>query len=91
MNEKIRSKRLENENLSIIFLPSYSPQLNPVERFYQEMRKITANQIFENIEVQENLIEKALIDWMKNNEKVKNLCAYDWIIEAWKYKFKYNV
>jgi len=20
---------------------------------------------------------------MKNNEKVKNLCAYDWIIEAW--------
>ena len=57
-----RSKLLENENLSIIFLPSYSPQLNPVERFYQEMRKVTANQIFENIEVQENLIEKALID-----------------------------
>ena len=86
-----RSKQLENEDLSIIFLPSYSPQLNPVERFYQEMRKVTANQIFENIEVQENLIEKALVDWMNNNEKVKNLCAYDWIIEAWKSKFKCNV
>jgi len=82
---------LENENLSIIFLPSYSPQLNPVERFYQEMRKVTANQIFENIEVQENLIEKAFVDWMKNNEKVKNLCSYGWIIEAWKSKFKCNV
>jgi len=52
---------LENEDLSIIFLPSYSPQLNPIERFYQEMRKVTANQIFENIEVQEILIEKALV------------------------------
>ena len=86
-----RSKQLENENLSIIFLPSYSLQLNPVERFYQEMRKVTANQIFENIEVQEILIEKALVDWMNNNEKVKNLCAYDWIIEAWKSKFECNV
>jgi len=47
------------------------------------MRKVTANQIFENIEIQENLIEKVFLDWMKNNEKVKNLCAYDWIIEAW--------
>ena len=64
-----RSKKLKNEDLSIIFLPSYSPQLNPTERFFQEMRKVTANQIFENIEVQENLIEKALIDWMNNNEK----------------------
>ena len=52
---------MENEDLSIIFLPSYSPQLNPIERFYQEMRKVTANQIFENIEVQEILIEKALV------------------------------
>ena len=78
-----RSKRLENEDLSIIFLPSYSPQLNPVERFFQEIRKVTANQIFENIEVQENLIEKALVDWMKNKEKVQNLCSYDWIIEGW--------
>ena len=63
-----------NEDLSIIFLPSYSPQLNPTERFFQE-----------------NLMEKALVDWMKNNEKVKNLCGYDWIIEAWKAKFKCNV
>jgi len=23
-----------------------------------------------------------------NNKKVKNLCDYDWIIEAWKAKFK---
>jgi hypothetical protein len=78
-----KSKKLKNEDLTIIFLPSYSPELNPVERFFQEIRKVTANMIFENINIQERLIENALVDWMKNKENTKQLCGYDWIIEGW--------
>jgi hypothetical protein len=78
-----KSKKLEDKDLTIIFLPSYSPQLNPVERFFQEIRKVTANMIFDNIDIQETLIENALVDWMKNKEKVKQLCGYDWIIRGW--------
>ena len=78
-----KSKKLVNQDLSIKFLPSYSPELNPVERFFQEMRKVTANRIFENIEIQENLINEALEDYMKNRESIKQLCGYDWIIDSW--------
>jgi len=39
--------------------------------------------IFENINIQERLIENALVDWMKNKENTKQLCGYDWIIEGW--------
>ena len=78
-----KSKKLEDEDLTIIFLPSYSPELNPVERFYQEIRKVTANQTFENIEAQEKLINKALINYMKDKESIKQLCCYDWIIQGW--------
>jgi len=39
-----------------------SPELIPVERFFQEIRKVTANMIFENINIQERLIENALVD-----------------------------
>ena len=79
-----RSKKFqEDEDLTIIFLPSYSPQLNPVERFFQEMRKVTANRIFENIAIQEELLEKALSDWMLNTTQTKQLCGYDYIVKSW--------
>jgi len=78
-----KSKKLEDNDLTIIFLPPYSPELNPTERFFQEMRKVTANRIFENIEEQEKLIDEALTDWMNNKEKIKKLCGFHWIIEGW--------
>ncbi|WP_456470916.1 transposase, partial [Caminibacter sp.] len=76
-------KKLEDNDLTIIFLPPYSPELNPTERFFQEMRKVTANRIFENIEEQEKLIDEALTNYMKNKESIKQLCGYEWIIEGW--------
>ena len=78
-----KSKKLENKDLSIKFLPSYSPELNPVERFFQEMRKVTANRIFENIHAQEVLIEQDLKKWINNDNSIKNLCGYDWILTGW--------
>ena len=79
-----RNKKFqEDEDLTIIFLPSYSPQLNPVERFFQEMRKVTANRIFDNIDIQEELLEKALSDWMTNKTQTKQLCGYDYIVKSW--------
>ena len=47
------------------------------------MRKVTANQTFENIEAQEKLINKALVNYMKDKESIKQLCGYDWIIQDW--------
>ena len=43
----------------------------------KEMRKVTANRIFENINAQEGLIEQALNNWMNNEKSIKNLCGYN--------------
>lgn len=67
-----------------IFLPSYSPELNPVERFFGEVRKSTANRHFENIDVQEEIINKEINIFIKNKSKVQKLCGYSWILEQWK-------
>ena len=57
-----RKKELHKMNgLTPIFLPPYSPQLNPVERFFEEIRKTTANRFFKNIDIQKEIIEKELI------------------------------
>ena len=51
----LKNKKLEDDNLTILFLPSYLPELNPTERFFQEIRNVTANKIFENIEDQKKI------------------------------------
>ena len=70
-------------DITPIFLPSYSPELNPVERFYGEIRKSTANRIFQSIDSQENIIYKEVSSWMSDTIKTKKLCAYSWILEQW--------
>lgn len=83
-----RKKELhELDGLTPIFLPSYSPELNPVERFYGEIRKSTANRLFKNIEIQESIIDKEVAIWMADKDKTKKLCGYGWIIEQFELCF----
>jgi transposase len=79
-----RKKELhEIDGLTPVYLPSYSPELNPVERFYGEIRKITANRLFKDIQIQEAIIDKEVATWMNDNDRTKKLCSYEWIIQQW--------
>ena len=67
------------EGVRFVRLPAYSPELNPVERLIEELRKSTANKVFNNLgEVEEVLIE-ALKEYIHNREKVESLCGFSWI------------
>jgi len=80
-----RQKLLQKEHMSLIFLPSYSPQLNPVERFFEEIRKFTANKIFpEGITALSKTIEDAIKELCESFEALKQLTGYQWILEQWK-------
>lgn len=79
-----KKKSLEDiEGISILPLPSYSPQLNPVERFFEELRKTTANRIFANLKEQTNMIEQALNRYVNDSEAVQRLTAYPWITQQY--------
>ena len=70
--------------MTLISLPSYSPQLNPVERYFGEMRKVTANQIFrDGMEALSKTVEKGILALSKNLEAIKTLTGYSWILEQW--------
>lgn len=47
-------------------LPTACPELNPVERFFQELRKHTSNNTFENIKQIDELIIKLVKEYMTN-------------------------
>lgn len=65
----------------IIFLPPYSPKLNPAERFFEEMRRATANQKFETIAAQEAAIEEKLLGLVNDPAAMKRLTGYEWILK----------
>jgi len=76
-------KKIHREipGLIILFLPPYSPELNPTERFFEELRKATANQIFKTIDEQEKAIEEKLNRLADNTESMKQLLGYEWILK----------
>lgn len=69
----------ERERVTCISLPPYSPELNPAERFFEEIRKSTSNQIFETLDDQEKVIEQAVKTFSLDEIKMKQLTGYEWI------------
>jgi transposase len=70
----------EIPGLIVLFLPPYSPELNPTERFFEELRKATANHIFKSIEEQEAAIEEKLRSLADDIKAMKQLLGYKWIL-----------
>ena len=68
------------DNVRLVFLPSYSPELNPVEHFWEELReKHFHNLLFENLSGLEDCLEKALLSYEQNPKEVFSLTSWDWI------------
>lgn len=67
--------------LSVIHLPPYSPELSPAERFFEELRRATANRVFETLDEQETLLAEAIIEWSADAAGMKQLLGYEWVLE----------
>lgn len=77
----------EIPGLIVLFLPPYSPELNPAERFFEELRKATANTIFKTVEDQEKAIEERLNTLADDTDAMKQLTGYVWIRKQAEYVF----
>lgn len=75
-----RSTRLKmTEKLTIEHLPPYSPELNPVERLFKELRRELKNRVFESLEAIEEAVIKAIKPFLKDGSRVKKLTFYGWL------------
>lgn len=75
-----RSSRLALEaNLSLEHLPAYSPELNPAERFFKEIRRELKNRVFDSYEEVERAVVAAITPYLKERERVKRLTCYGWL------------
>jgi hypothetical protein len=68
-------------NLRLLKLPPYSPELNPVEPLWGELReKYFHNRICDSIDALENHLEQALYAMELDPERVRPIVAWPWII-----------
>lgn len=71
--------RGENSNLQLQKLPAACPELNPVERFFQELRKELANQIFETVAAIEQKIQQLLGKYWKEPNLIIRLTSFPYL------------
>ena len=68
------------DTMTVRTLPPYSPQLNPVENIWDDMReKFFANTVFESMDAVENKISEACLHYEENTETVRSITAFLWI------------
>ncbi len=71
------------DNISLDFLPPYSPQLNPVEHIWEEIReKWFQNLVFESLDAVEDRLVEALIALENDQPRVRRMTGFDWIVNS---------
>jgi transposase len=72
-------KVCSQRGFTLVHLPTASPELNPVERLFQELRKQLSNRVFENIDAVENYLSLLLKKYFQNPQLITHLCHYPYI------------
>ena len=77
-----RSKELNiPANVSLLRLPPYSPELNPIETLFSVLKhRHFANRVFENAEHVRKVVEKVWEDFAGRTEEVMRITRRDWAI-----------
>ena len=69
------------ENMAVLFLPPYSPQLNPVKHLWKEVRSaFFANRVFDSSSAVEDQLFDALAYMNANSALVQSFAGFSWIV-----------
>src|SRR5512139_1986170 len=67
--------------MRLVRLPPYSPELNPVEHLWEEIReKWFPNLAFRELDYVEDVLENALHTLEQDPARVASLAGFDWLV-----------
>lgn len=71
------------ENMRLLPLPPYAPELNPVEHLWDELReKDFGNLVFESLDALEDHLEVALREIERDHQRIRSIVAWPWIVDS---------
>ena len=69
------------ENIRLHRLPGYSPELNPQEHLWEELReKEFPNRVFSDMSGVVRTVEAGLPRYASDRDRVRSICAWPWIV-----------
>lgn len=76
-----KAKRLSMpQNIALLFLPPYSPELNPAEKIWQHIKRNFTGKLFTNLSALSKFIEHEVKGMTE--EMVKSTCAYSYFFKC---------
>jgi transposase len=63
-------------------LPPYSPELNPVELLFRQLRQRLANRIFADLQELEATITEVLMEFWQEPAKLQQLTGFGWWLDG---------
>jgi transposase len=70
------------ERVELLRLPAYSPERDPVERWFQEFRRELSNRAFETVELVQEALGQALLPYWEDTARLRRLTGFAWWVEA---------
>jgi hypothetical protein len=77
-----REERVQALGLPLIGLPPYSPELNPAERFFEELRRAVEGESYATLDDKVAAVQALLAEWDADPDRVRSLCGWQWIEDA---------
>jgi len=77
-----RDELVRGLGMPLIGLPPYSPELNPAERVFQEVRRWTEGKVYPSLDDKVEAVEAYLTDLESKPDRVRALAGWDWIEDA---------
>lgn len=69
------------QSMRLLWLPAYSPQCNPVEHIWDEIReKWFANKVFDDMDTVEDTLMDALAILENDKGRITGIAGFDWIV-----------
>jgi DDE superfamily endonuclease len=76
------AKLVRAVGLPPVALPPYSPELNPAERVFEELRRAVEGLVYADIEAKVAAVEAALARLAADPARVRRLVGWSWITQA---------
>lgn len=71
------------DNIYLLTLPPYAPELNPIEHVWDELReKFFHNRVFKSFEALEDHLAAALKGWEQDPKVIASIVSWPWIVGA---------
>ena len=74
-----RGKLMGQVGFTRVFLPSYSPELNPAEPVFEEVRRHIEGQVYPSLEAKRSAIDHLLRQMRADKPRLKRLIGWGWI------------